>query len=131
MTTNRVILVGETQRHHAKNLIEQAPPNAVVTIKEATRTLLQNAKLWAMLNDISKAEPEGRKLTPDIWKAAFMVSCGHQIIFEHGIDGGPPFPVGFRSSKLTIPQMNDLIECMYEYGARHGIVWSDENRRAA
>lgn len=123
MTGQTVILRGDVQRDFARGLIEKAPRDAVVNIREATRTTDQNAKMWAMLSDISRHKPEGRMHTPDLWKAIFMQACGHEIQFIHGLND-QPFPVGFRSSRLNKEQMSDLIECMYEYGARHDVRWT-------
>lgn len=128
MSGQTVILRGDTQRALARRLIDAAPADAVVTVREATRNADQNARMWAMLSDVSRAKPEGRRATPDVWKALFMSACGHAVQFEHGLDGGAPFPIGFRSSRLTVRQMADLITCIAEYGDRHGVVWSEPTR---
>lgn len=120
------ILRGDVQRAFAKKLIDKAPLNAVVTIREATRSLDQNAKLWAMLSDVSRAKPEGRRWTPETWKCAFMHVLGHQVQFCQGLDDSGPFPLGFRSSRLTVRQMADLITTVQEYGDRFGVAWSDD-----
>ena len=86
--------------------------------------LAANAKMWAMLSDVSRAKPEGRTHTPEVWKALFMSACGHAVQFEQGLDG-TPFPVGFRSSRLSKAQMIDLIEFIYAYGSQHGVVWTE------
>jgi hypothetical protein len=125
-----IIIRSQSQREFAKTMIDRAPENAVVTIKEATRSLDQNARLWAMISDVSRAKPEGRMHTPEVWKCLFMNSCGHAVQFEIGLDG-KPFPVGFRSSRLTKAQMSDLMEFVAEYGARHGVVWTDPQYGAA
>lgn len=119
-----VILHGNSQRDLAKRMIDVAPPQAVVTIREAKRTSDQNDKMWAMLSDVSRAKPEGRTHTPETWKALVMHACGHETQFEIGLNG-QPFPVGFRSSRLTKAQMSDLIEWLYAYGAEHGVVWTE------
>jgi hypothetical protein len=62
---------------------------------------------------------------PEVWKAIFMAACGHEVQFEHGLDDRP-FPIGFRSSRLTKAQMGDLIEFIYAYGSKHNIKWSEE-----
>jgi len=120
-----VILVGPSQRAFAKQLIDRAPVNGVVTIREATRNNDQNARMWAMLSDVSRAKPEGRHWTPETWKCAFMHALGHQVQFCEGLDGSGPFPLGFRSSRLTVRQMADLITVIAEYGDRHGVQWTD------
>jgi hypothetical protein len=123
--TYTVRLTGPRQREYAHRLVDAAPDYAVVTVKAGDRTLDQNSLMWRLLTDISLARPEGRKWVPDVWKAAFMHSLGHQVQFAEGLDGSGPFPLGFRTSKLTKPQMSDLIEVIYEYGARHGVEWSE------
>lgn len=125
-----VILAGPSQRAFAKQLIDRAPYEAIVTVKAATRSNEQNAKLWAMLSDLSRAKPEGRLHTPEVWKQLVMHACGHAVQFEIGLNG-QPFPTGFRSSRLTKAQMSDLIEWIYAYGAEHGVVWTEPERMAA
>lgn len=120
-----VILRGKTQREFAHQLIEKAPVDAVVKISAAKRSLEANAKMWAMLSDISRAKPEGRMHTPEVWKCLFMNALGHETAFEMGLDNRP-FPIGFRSSQLTKAQMSDLIELIYSYGATHNVKWSEE-----
>lgn len=121
-----IILRGNSQRSLAKQLIDRAPADAIVTVREATRNADQNAKMWAMLSDVSRAKPEGRHWTPETWKAAFMHVLGHQVQFCEGLDNSGPFPLGFRSSRLTVRQMADLITCIDEYGSRHGVHWTDQ-----
>jgi hypothetical protein len=94
--------------------------DAVLSIREATRSLDQNALLWSVLSDISRAKPEGRCHTPEVWKCLFMSACGHAVQFEMGLDG-KPFPVGFRSSKLTKAQFSELIEFIYSWCAEKGV----------
>lgn len=126
MRGQTVILASQRQRDLAKALIDKAPQGAVVNIKEAGRTNDQNAKLWAMLSDISRSKPQGRCLTPDRWKMVMMQACGHSVQFETGLDGAP-FPIGYSSSKLSKAQMADLITFMYQYGDEHGVKWSEPN----
>ncbi len=101
----------------------------MVTIRPERRSEDQNAKMWAMLSDVSQAMPEGRRHTPEVWKQLFMHACGWSSQFEMGLNG-EPFPTGFRSSRLTKAQMSELIECIYERGAVWGVRWSDETEDA-
>lgn len=111
-------------RTRAHTLIEKAPAGYLMEIREPRRTTEQNDKMWAMLTDISMAKPEGRKHTPDDWKAVFMNACGWEQQFLEGLDGRP-FPTGFRSSRMTVPQMADLITFIQAYGDQHGVRWTD------
>ena len=124
MQGQTVILRSQQQRSIAKNLVERAPINAVLNIKEAKRTISQNDKMWALLSDVSRAKPLGRVAVPEVWKLLFMHACGHTVQFELGLNG-QPFPVGFSSSKLSKSQMADLITFILQYGDKHGVQWSE------
>jgi len=121
-----IILRGAMQRALAHDLINRAPDGYVVTVKEQARNNDQNAKMWAMLSDISRAKPDGRSHTPETWKNLFMHALGHETRFEMGLNG-EPFPAGFRSSRLSKSQMADLITFIAEYGDRHDVQWSEPN----
>lgn len=132
------ILISDRVRGNAIEAIRTAPANWRVKVSPPLRSDDQNAKMWAMLHDVARAKPEGRNWTPETWKAAFMHSLGHQVLFAEGLDGSGPFPIGFRTSKLTVRQMIDLIDCIYAYGGQHQVEWTEarkggfmEERRAA
>ena len=120
MTGQTIILRSPASREGAKRLVDLAPQGAVLNIRPATRSNEQNSLLWALLSEVSRAKPDGREHTPDVWKALFMQACGHAVQFEVGLDG-KPFPLGFRSSRLTKEQMTDLIEFILQYCAEKGI----------
>ncbi len=68
-------------------------------------------------------------MTTDVWKMAFMQALNHEVQFEIGLNN-KPFPVGYSSSRLTVPEMNDLIEYIYWYGAQHGVEFSENPNEA-
>lgn len=123
MAGQTVMLHGPSQRTFAKTLIDAAPLGAVLNIHEAKRSDVQNDKMWAMLSDISRSWPQGRRETADVWKSLAMHACGWEVQFIEGLDGRP-FPYGHKSSKLTVRQMSDLIEWLYAFGAENNVVWS-------
>lgn len=127
---HKIVLSSPFTRQRACALIQRAPDGYVASIAEPRRTLSQNDKLWAMLTDISVAMPLGRRHTPDDWKAIAMNACSWECAFLEGLDGRP-FPVGFRSSKLTKAQMSTLIEWLQAFGDENGVRWSDEAREQA
>lgn len=128
MSGYTIRLTGDAQRDHAVRLIRAAPDYAVVTVKAGDRTPDQNALLWLTLSKISKAKPQGRKHTPEVWKALFMHACGHAVQFEVGLSG-EPFPVGFRSSKLSKTQFADLIDFIYAWCSENGVYLDDRESR--
>jgi len=118
-----VILDGPRERAIAKQLVDAAPRDAVLTIKPQTRSNDQNALMWCLLSDLSRAKPEGRMHTPEVWKQLVMHACGHAVQFEIGLNG-QPFPTGFRSSRLNKAQMADLLTWVIQYGDEHGVQWT-------
>lgn len=119
------ILISPSIRQNAINAVRAALDGWRVSISKPTRTDAQNDKMWAMLSDVARASPEGHRWTPETWKAAFMHYLGHQVIFCQGLEDSGPFPIGFRSSKLSVGQMADLITCIQEYGDRHKVAWTE------
>jgi hypothetical protein len=97
-----------------------AGQRVVVEIKPETRTLAQNARLWAMLTDVAKqVNWYGRKLSEEEWKHVFTASLAKQDVVP-GIDGG--FVVlGKSTSKMTKPEMSELQELIEAFGAQQGV----------
>lgn len=110
--------------------VQGLPDGYEVVLRAPSRSTDQNAKMWAMLSDIASACPEGRKHSTEVWKALFMHALQYEVRFEQGLNG-EPFPVGFRTSRLSKAQMADLITFIAEYGDRHGVRWTDPEVRAA
>lgn len=124
VTFERRMTLTEKTRGRVLEFIGKVHSGWKMKIIQRNRTKEQSDKMWAMLTDISRQKPEGRKCTPDDWKCLVMHACGHDCQFMEGLDG-KPFPVGFKSSQLRVGQMSTLIEWIYAYGAEHGIVWSE------
>jgi hypothetical protein len=97
-----------------------AGQRVVVEIKPETRTLAQNARLWAMLTDVSKqVDWYGRKLSQEEWKHVFTASLAKQDVVP-GIDGG--FVVlGKSTSKMTKPEMSELQQLIEAFGAQQNV----------
>lgn len=131
MTGQTVILGGERAMSAAMRVLLHAPAGSVMTVKPPTRSPDQNAKMWAMLSDISRAKPEGRVLTPKVWKTLFMHQLDHELRFEMALDGNGMVPIDYSTSQLSKARMSDLIEKMYEYGAKHNVEWTNERDAAA
>lgn len=117
------ILISPIVRSNALDAVRAAPDGWRVKVAPPLRSDDQNSKMWAMLADVARAKPEGRNWVPETWKAAFMHALGHQVMFADGLDGSGPFPIGFRTSRLTVKQMIDLIDSIYAYGSQHGVEW--------
>ena len=128
MDKQTFILISDRVRDNALEAVRAASPGWRVKVEPPLRSGDQNSKMWAMLNDVARAKPEGRNWSPETWKAAFMHFLGHQVMFAEGLDGTGPFPLGFRSSQLSVRQMVDLIDCIYRYGDEHGVEWRETRK---
>ena len=96
-----------------------------ITIKEATRKTIQNAKMWSMLGDISKqVEWYGHKLTQDEWKDVLSASLFEEATVP-AISGRKMVLLGKATSKFTVRQMADMIEFMYMFGTQENVRWSE------
>jgi hypothetical protein len=94
-----------------------------------TRTLDQNAKMWAMLTDIARQIPwivndRLQTMTAEEWKDVLTASLTGELRVARGIDGGIVL-LGLRTSRMTIRRMTLLIELMLAFGSERGVVWSD------
>jgi hypothetical protein len=117
-------LVHATARQMASRACIQAPDGYVVEIKPRTRSLDQNAKMWAMLADLSRQiEWYGQSLTSDEWKDVLTAALKKQKAVP-GIDGGFVV-IGARTRNMTIREMSDLVELMYAFGAERDVKWTD------
>jgi len=126
MRAKTFVLVHERARANAIEAVRQAADGLVVTIRPPTRTLEQNAKLWAMLADVSaQVEWHGRHLGAEDWKNIFTASLRKSEVVP-GIDAGTLVPLGLYTSLMDVHQMSDLIELIYAFGAGLGVQWSDE-----
>jgi NinB protein len=130
MNGHAFILRTNADRTRASAAIMQAPAGSIVKVAAPSRTLDQNALFHAILSEVSAAKPGGRRLTPDMWKAMFMHACGYEGQFLNGLDGNP-FPIGFRSSKLSKAQMRELIDWISAWCAENGVTLSHDERNAA
>ncbi len=130
--THAIRLTSDYARERAVAAILKAPDGYEVHLKPRKRSTEQNSLMWAVLTDISRAKPEGRCHTPEVWKELFMHAMGHELRFNMGLNG-EPFPAGFRSSKLTVGQMSELIEFIYATVAKKGwhVDWTEPKEAAA
>lgn len=127
MKAKTVHLVGDTQRQHAKNLIDVAPLGYVMKIGEATRSDAQNRMMWPMIADLQHQVPEFAMFSAEDMKLRFMHALGAELRFLPALEGAGMFPVGQRSSLLTKSQFTGLIELLFAVGAKHGVQWSQRS----
>jgi len=84
------------------------------------RSLEQNRMMWANLEDIAQQVVwYGVKLTKDEWKDVLTAALKKQMVVP-GIEGGFVV-IGARTSKMTVPEMTELIELSTAFGTQQGV----------
>ena len=84
------------------------------------RSLNQNRMMWANLEDIAQQVIwYGVKLTKDEWKDVLTAALKKQKVVP-GIEGGFVV-IGARTSKMTVPEMTELIELSTAFGTQQGV----------
>lgn len=121
-----VLAHDQARRRAADFSLNEAPTGWVVQFSEPTRSLEQNAALWARLNEIAgQVVWHGRRLDAESWKTMFTASLKKQDVVP-GLDGG--FVVmGSSTSKMTKAEMSDLLELIAAFGAQHNVRFGDQS----
>lgn len=101
-----------------------------LALREPKRSNDQNAKLWAMLDDVARQctliiNGEKSMATREEWKAVFTSALKRESRIAVGIDGGVVM-LGYSTSRMRKPEFSELIELIYSYGANNGIEWSEK-----
>lgn len=108
----------------ASYILDAAPDGCVVEFKERTRSLEQNARMWAMLSDVSaQVDWYGKKLSAEDWKTVFTASLRNTRVVPT-IDGDGFVPLGMSTSKMSVAEMAALMGLIEAFGAQRGVVFS-------
>ena len=122
-------LTSPAARTAAMRFIAQAPDGYVFELKEPTRSVEQNSRMWAMLRDISdQVDWYGQKLPDYEWKDVLSAALKKQKVVP-GLDGGFVV-IGARTSKMSIKQMTELMDLMEAFGAERGVRFSAQHQAA-
>lgn len=117
-------------RRRAALFCEKAPDGTVVKFCEPTRTLDQNALMWATLTDIARqvewpVDGVMQLLEPEDWKHVLSAGVRKEQRIAQGVSGGFVM-LGTRTSRMTKKEMAALIEFAQFFGDSKGVVWSEK-----
>lgn len=97
----------------------------VVDIKPMTRSVEQNAKLWATLSEVAEqVEWYGRKLEAESWKHIFSAALKKQDVVPN-LDGTGFVVLGQSTSKMSVAEMRDMLELINAFCAERGVKLND------
>ena len=126
MSRALIIIRNDVDRQRATRLAHKAPVGTRVEFKATKRSLPQNAKMHAMLTEVSRQlRWDGIKLTSDDWKLVFIDALKREVRIVRNIDGTGVVNLSRSSSDLSKAEMADLISLIEEFGARHGVMFND------
>jgi hypothetical protein len=131
MSKQLFVMSHDLARARAVEAVRNAPAGFTVTIAEPKRNLDQNARMWAMLADISEqVEWYGKRLTPEDWKHVFSASL-RKLQVVPNLDGSGFVALGLSTSRLSKREFSDLIEIMFAFGAERDVAWSEPAEQRA
>lgn len=119
------ILAHAVARKGACTFAMEAPNGWHVTFRPPTRSLDQNARMWAMLGEVSRqVDWYGRKLTPEAWKCVFSASLKKQDVVP-GLHGDFVV-IGQSTSAMGISELGEMMDLIEAFGAEHAVKFSSE-----
>lgn len=121
-----IVINSEADRKKAAHWAAKAPWGTRIEYKASKRSLPQNDRMWAMLTDIAEqVSHHGVKMPPDDWKLVFLAALKRELRMVPNLEGDGFVNLGRSSSDLSKQEMTDLIELMFAWGARQGVVFKD------
>lgn len=126
MSRATVLIRSEHDREQAATWALKAPIGTSVTFKRSSRSLDQNALMWARLTEIARqVDWYGRKLTPTDWKDMFTASL-RKATSVPGIDPGTVVVLGLHTSDMTKEEMGMLLDLIDAFAAERGISFQEQ-----
>lgn len=127
-----LVLDTEFQRRKAQDWVWAAKNGSRVEFKGPQRSVDQNALMWALLTEVAQQLGwHGKRLTPDDWKLMFLDAWHREKKAELNIvpnlDNTGFVNLSTSTSDLAKDEMSELIEIIYRDGAKHGVVFSEQN----
>ena len=124
------VITGEVARKAICRHVLTAPEGHIVSIAEPKRNLEQNAKMWAMLADLSEqTDWHGNKLNPEEWKDLLSAGLVQSKVVPN-MTGNGFVILGQRTSKLSKSQFAALIELITAFAVDRGVIFGDERQAA-
>lgn len=136
MSDRRIFILAHAQaRANAIEAIKTAPDGYAVTIRDANRSLDQNAAMWPILEAFSEqlmwpVNGQMVRMTAEEWKdvltAAFQRDTARLAM---GLDGGVVM-LGQRTSKFGKRKFSEWLEFLHAVAAQRGVVVYPEPNHA-
>lgn len=130
MTRATIILHNDSDRMRAAALMAKVPAGSIVDVRHAKRTVPMNARMWAMLTDVSRqATHAGQRFTPNDWKTIFTAALRRELRMVPNLTGDGMVLLGERTSEMTKAEHSDLMELIAAWGAENGVEFSEPDKQ--
>jgi len=124
-----LVLSSPSVRQKAIGMIESAEKNTRVTFTGPKRTIPQNSRLWSALTSLAKTLPyHGMMLTSEDWRTLFMDALWRETRLLPALENDGFVQMRRATSELSVKECEQLISLVYEFGYRHGVVFSVDER---
>ena len=132
MSRALITLNSQMDRDRAMVWLKRSPPGTRVEFKSSKRSIAQNDKMWALLTEVSRQVVwDDKKLRPADWRDLFMDALKRELRMVPTLDSKGMLRLGRSTSDLTKPEMSDLIELIYAFGACHGVQFQESGGAVA
>lgn len=124
-TREAVVINTPADREKVVRWARGVSDGTIVEFRKSTRSHEQNAKMHAMLGEVSdQVVWYGQKLKVEDWKNMFTASLRKASVVP-GIDPGTVVPLGIHTSSMTIDEMSNMIELIYAFGAQNDVTFKE------
>ncbi len=118
------VLSHDQARIRAMQAVEDAPEGYVVTVREPTRSLEQNAAQWPILEAIAAqcdlcVNGLMEKATPEDWKD--VLTATYRAEMRVAVFKGRMILLGMRTSKMGKKQFSEWLDFLHAMAAEMGV----------
>lgn len=125
-----ITLDSQTKREKAMTALMRAPDGYRITFAEPKHSSEQREKFHAMVREVAKAvEYYGKKRSEEAWKSLFVAAYEEAEMLP-SLDGQNFVQVRRSTTTFGVKEYSDLIEIVYEYGARNGVAFHEKSDAA-
>lgn len=131
MSRATVIIGSKAERDRIIRWAQNVPLGTRVEFKEPKRSLPQNDLMWACLTDIARqVKWHGIHMSPDDWKLVFLDALKREVRMVPNLDSNGFVNLGRSSSDLSKEEMSDLIELIFAFAAKQGVILTNPEGQA-
>lgn len=128
--TKKVTIHSARDYDTAHRAIDQAVQGSTIHITPPRATDEMTSRLHCAIRCVAKqVKWAGEKLNEEQWKLIFVAAVYGQKIVPSPKEGGGFVVFQMRTRDMTGPQKSDMVEFVYEFGSRNGVVFDDPQDR--